>query len=119
MKRRSTSATKTWTQAPPLKKIRHFNQQTNSMQGKISLNHETWVEYDYGVHPPNLTLKTKNQKDKNQESSKLFLGKYPTLRKIVTEIPKHETHAREMDLYIIWDMEETLLWKNGSFEFST
>lgn len=122
MKRHQTkkqiAPTKTWQQSQPEKKVRHFNQSSDALQGKIILNHETWVEYNYEVQPPNLNLKTSKTDEKsNNQSTQLFLGKYPILRKIVNQIPKEES-SREMDLYVIRDLPETVLWRNGNFEFS-
>jgi len=131
-----------WSQTTPDKQIRHFNQSSSQGRGKIVINPETWVEYDYNVHPPNMVLKNKaSQTDSNQQpeppKETFTIGKYPILRKIVDQMPKESTHKesthkesthkesthkesthKDMDLYLVRNMEATFLWKNGGFEIS-
>lgn len=100
------------------KKLRVFNQQSNNIKGKIKIDGCTFVEYDYSGDQSKTVLRKKDQFN-HIDKDKFELPKYPVLRKIVTEIPKNTDYLHEMDLFLMKDLDEALLWKNQRFEFHT
>lgn len=101
------------------KKVRIFNQYSSSSKGRIRLDAETWINYDYGRDYPVIKLHKKGGGEEKQKKEEFSLPKYPTLHSIIEEtVPKvEEDQLREMDLFLIKDLNQGLVWKNHNFEF--
>jgi len=101
------------------KKVRTFNHYSHSNKGRIRLDPDTWINYDYGREYPVIKLHKKGKGEEEKKKDEFTLGKYPTLHSIIEETtPKvDQDQLREMDLFIIRDLNQGLLWKNKNFEF--
>lgn len=93
------------------RKVHIFNNITYQTKGKIIIDKNTWVDYDYSKEKPT-ELQFNNIVDK--ETFKL--PKYPTLRGIRQDLPETTT-LKDMDFYIIRDINEAILLKNNEFHF--
>lgn len=99
------------------KKVKIFNQHATSLKGKIKLDSDTYIEYDYSMEYPITKLHKKSNEDTVAKDT-FELPRYPTLKEIVSEIPKNNDEAlKEMDLFLMRDMNEALLWRSKEFEF--
>ncbi len=95
------------------KKLRIFNQNNHLAKGKIIIDHETFVEYDYtqGHHTK---LHKKNINDKPVD--KFTLPNYPTLKYITSDIPSDPQNLSDNDFIIVKDIDEILLWNNNELQ---
>jgi len=97
---------------------RTFNNQSFNPKGKIMIDKNTWIDYNYqGDYPVHRISKA----DPNDHISKdnFELPKYPTLKSIVSKIPKDENKLKKMDLFIIRDVYDSLIWNGEEFELYT
>ena len=102
----------------PVKKLRTFNQTSNSMHGKIVIDKNTVIEYDYTKETPVTNIK-KLDKTKDQRET-FIIPKYPILKSIVNEIPNGTNdNTKEMELYLVRDLNQAVIWKNNEFEYHT
>ena len=99
----------------PDKKVRVFNQHSNSLKGKIKISNNVHINYDYSGEYPR-TVIHKKDKLNHIDKDKFELTSYPKLKTIITEIPKSKNQS-DMDLFLMRDIDEALLWKNNEFEF--
>ena len=94
-------------------KVRVFKGSSN--QGKIMIDQNTWVEYDYSK---DVATKVKTRNESKIQKDVFILPKYPILRTIRSELPDNTTESlKDMDLFIIKDIRECVLWNNNEFEF--
>jgi len=101
----------------PVKKLRTFNHSNNNMHGKIVIDKHTVVEYDYSKDNPVTNIKKLNSTT-DQSKNSFVIPKYPILKAIVEEIPKNNDN-KEMELYLVKDMNQAVIWKNNEFEYHT
>tara|TARA_R100001163_G_C5027204_1_gene168439 strand:+ start:121 stop:543 length:423 start_codon:yes stop_codon:yes gene_type:complete len=101
------------------KKVRTYNQHSYGQKGKIKLDPTTWVEYDYTGDQPTTKIKKTDGSDGNVNKIDSFkLPKYPTLHSIVYKSP-HTINEKmqQMDLYLIKNSDQAIMFKNGELEF--
>lgn len=95
----------------PVKKLRTFNHSNNNTHGKIIIDKHTYVEYDYSKDLP-VTLIKKNEHT-HAKKDIFTLSKYPILKSIQTDIPHKTDTLKDMDLFLIKDINQAVLWKNN------
>lgn len=102
-------------QTQPVRKLRTFNHSNSGMQGKIVIDKHTIVEYDYSKEMPVTNIK---KMDQPSQKDTFIIPKYPVLKGIVNDIPK-KMEGKEMEMYIVKDMNQVVLWKNNEFQYYT
>lgn len=97
------------------KNLRIFNQNNYQQKGKIVLDKHTWVSFDYTRDQPVTKLHKINQQDLHPKDT-FDLPKYPCLKSITDEIPKDSATPKQMDLFLVRDLNQAFLWRNDQFE---
>lgn len=100
----------------PKPKVRVFNQYVSNMKGKIKIDNNTYINYDYSGDYPKTSVQVKDQNN-HIDRDKFEMPCYPKLKNVITEIPKNTKNLKEMDLFLMKDLDEALLWKGKEFEF--
>jgi len=104
-----------YTSDAPVKKMRIFNKPNYSTKGRIVVDSGTWIEYDYSK---DVGTKVHHKNETNIPRDVFHLPKYPVLRAIRSELPdSNDEDLKDMDLFLIKDIKEGVLWKNNEFEF--
>lgn len=96
------------------KKIRVFNQHSYNQKGKIKLDNETVVTYDYSKEEP--ITKVERGSIIDEKRKEFCLPKYPVLRGIMETAPVETDKNVEMDLFIIKSTNSALLWKDSEYQ---
>lgn len=100
----------------PERQLRVFNRSGGNLKGKIKLDDRTFINYDYSSETQKTKLRKKDSDD-HIDRDIFKLSKFPTLQKIISEIPATSNQLNQMDLFLMKDLGEALLWKNKEFEF--
>ena len=121
---------KNWVQNGPARTeeeriVRRFNQVGQSAKGRIKMDKDTYVIYDYSKEFPVSRLETNNKHEKipNQhgvvgELNDFKMPKFPVLTLISNGPPDVSAgSADEMDLVLNKSMNNAFLWKNGDFVY--
>lgn len=119
---------KNWVQNGPVKSeeeriVRRFNQSGQSSKGRIKMDKDTYVVYDYGKEHPITRLETPKDKlaDKNDpavaSNPDFKVSKFPILSMITNGPPPSDLKSTEMDLILNRSMNNAFLCKNGDFQY--
>lgn len=93
---------------PREKKVRMFNRATHA-KGKIKLDDETWVDYDYSREYPVVKL---NQEKRKINHKEFIMDKFPKFR----FVSDRDLTLNHMDFYIIPDSDHAYLTKDKQKE---
>ena len=96
------------------KKIRVFNQHSYNQKGRIKLDNETVVTYDYSKEEP--VTKVERGSTIQEKRKEFTLPKYPVLRGIMETAPIETDKHAEMDLFIVKSTNSALLWKDNEYQ---
>lgn len=104
-----------YTDENPTKKRHIFNKPLSSTKGKIVIDESTWIDFDFSK---DVATKVHHKNESNIPKDIFQLSKYPTLRAIKSEMPdQNDENLKDMDLFLIKDIKEGVLWRNSCFEF--
>ncbi|MEX0597582.1 MAG: hypothetical protein WD512_13910 [Candidatus Paceibacterota bacterium] len=123
---------KSWVQNGPVRSeeervVRRFNQAGQSSKGRIKMDKDTYVIYDYSTEFPVVRLETpsSNSSVKTVDDKSGFIGeqvvisKFPVLSMISNGLMEDQSanKGEEMDLILNKSMGNAFLWKNGDFQY--
>jgi hypothetical protein len=120
---------KSWVQNGPVRSeeervVRRFNQASQSTKGRIKMDKDTYVIYDYSTEFPVVRLETPNSSVKSVNKNvfageQVVISKFPVLSMISNGLSEDQTENKgeEMDLILNKSMGNAFLWKNGDFQY--
>jgi hypothetical protein len=126
---------KSWVQNGPARSeeervVRRFNQASQSAKGRIKMDKDTYVIYDYSTEFPVSRLETINKPSSSSSGVKsadkngivgeqVVISKFPVLTMISNGLMEDQTEIKgeEMDLILNKSMGNAFLWKNGDFQY--
>lgn len=120
---------KNWVQNGPVKSeeeriVRRFNQSGQSSKGRIKMDKDTYVIYDYGKEHPITRLENKltaknmvAATDQTPANPDFKVSKFPVLSMITNGPPSSDLKSNDMDLIINRSMNNAFLCKNGDFQY--
>ncbi len=126
---------KNWVQNGPARSeeervVRRFNQASQSAKGRIKMDKDTYVIYDYSSEFPVSRLESSSgsgSRVKSADKNGLFeevngmpmLSKFPVLSMISNGLSEDQSgvKAEEMDLILNKSMSNAFLWKNGDYQY--
>jgi hypothetical protein len=121
---------KNWVQNGPTRTeeervVRRFNQSGQSAKGKIRMDRDTYVVYDYSKEFPVTKLEHVSDKGAPEEgmgatksvTSDFKMPKFPVLTMIINGPPSVDQKSNDMDLILNRSMNNAFLWKDGDFQY--
>lgn len=102
-------------QEPVNRVLRTYNKfASHTPKGRIMIDKNTWIDYNYqGDFPVHKVSKT----DKHISRDNFDLPKYPVLKSIVRKVPQSTENLKEMDLFLIEDTMDAIIWNGEEFEY--
>jgi len=123
---------KNWLQNGPTRTeeervVRRFNQSGQSAKGKIKMDKDTYVVYDYSKEYPITKLEhvSKNKTPENgitdkkpeHQQDEMKMSKFPVLTKIINGVPSADQKGGEMELILNRATNNAFLWKDNDFQY--